>query len=154
VIVYLDRSLAGFMGKEADVLSNKTVVVISAELPIGAALNTAALLGVGLGHHGEDLVGGDATDGSGDMHRGMCNQPIPVLRATAEHIRELRGAAVARDGVEVHDVNQVARFSRSYESYVATLGGTKEEDLEYAGLGLHGPRAVIDSLTGQLPLYR
>ena len=123
-------------------LPNKTVVVIAEDLPIGAALNTAALLGVGLGHHGEDLVGHDATDGSGNVHQGMCNQPIPVLRATTEHLRELRSGAVARPDVQVHDVNQVARSSRTYESYVATLGGSKEADIEYAGLALQGPRSA------------
>ena len=41
------------------VLTNKMVVVIAAEAPVGVALNTAALLGVGLGHHHDDVVGPD-----------------------------------------------------------------------------------------------
>ncbi|MGC4943361.1 DUF2000 domain-containing protein [Kribbella sp. DT2] len=135
-------------------LANKMVVVIAAEAPVGVALNTAALLGVALGHHHEEVVGAAVEDASGAVHEGMCAHPIPVLRASGEQLRELRDQAAARDGVTVHDMNQVAQQSRTYEQYTATVGGTKAEDLEYIGLGLYGPRAAVDSLTGALGLYR
>jgi hypothetical protein len=135
-------------------LANKMVVVIAAEAPVGVALNTAALLGVALGHHHDDVVGPDAEDGSGDVHTGMCAHPIPVLRAPADHIRELRDQAAARDGITVHDMNQVAQQSRTYDQYRSTLSGTKAADLDYTGLAIYGPRATVDSLTGALALYR
>jgi hypothetical protein len=135
-------------------LANKMVVVIAAEAPVGVALNTAALLGVALGHHHEEVVGAPVQDASGAIHEGMCAHPIPVLRASADQLHDLRRQAAARDGVTVHDMNQVAQRSRTYEQYTATLGGTKPEDLEYLGLGLYGPRAAVDSLTGALALYR
>jgi hypothetical protein len=135
-------------------LANKMVVVIAAEAPVGVALNTAALLGVALGHHHEDVVGASVEDASGAVHEGMCAHPIPVLRASGEQLRELRDQAAGRDGVTVHDMNQVAQQSRTYEQYTATVGGTKAEDLEYIGLGLYGPRPAVDSLTGALGLYR
>lgn len=135
-------------------LANKLVVVIDADVPVGVALNAAALLGVGLGSHVPDLVGEDSTDGSGGDHPGICVHPIPVLKADAGRLRELREAATARDGVAVHDINQVAQTSRTYEQYLATMSGTKEEDLEYTGLCLYGPRQAVESLTGALALYR
>jgi hypothetical protein len=135
-------------------LANKMVVVIAAEAPVGVALNTAALLGVALGHHHEEVVGAPVQDASGAMHEGMCAHPIPVLRASADQLHDLRRQAAAREGVTVHDMNQVAQRSRTYEQYTATLGGTKPKDLEYLGLGLYGPRPAVDSLTGALALYR
>jgi hypothetical protein len=135
-------------------LANKMVLVIADEAPVGVALNTAALLGVALGHHHEEVVGADTVDGSGGVHTGMCAHPIPVLRAAGERLQELRTQAVARDGVTVHDMNQVAQRSRTYDQMSATISGTKAEDLEYLGLALYGPRAAIDSLTGALALYR
>jgi hypothetical protein len=140
--------------KETRVLADKMVVVIADEAPVGVALNTAALLGVALGHHHDDVVGADTVDGSGGIHTGMCAHPIPVLRASAEQLHELRTHAVARDGVTVHDMNQVAQKARTYEQMSATLSGTKAEDVEYLGLGLYGPRQAVDSLTGSLKLYR
>jgi hypothetical protein len=135
-------------------LANKMVVVIAAEAPVGVALNTAALLGVALGHHHEKVVGAPVQDASGAVHEGMCAHPIPVLRASADQLHDLRLQAAAREDVTVHDMNQVAQRSRTYEQYTATLGGTKPDDLEYLGLGLYGPRSAIDSLTGAMALYR
>jgi hypothetical protein len=136
------------------VLTNKMVVVIAAEAPVGVALNTAALLGVGLGHHHEQVVGPDTEDASGNPHTGMCAHPIPVLRASAEQLHDLRAEAAARDGVTVHDMHQIAQRARTYKQMSTTLSGTKPEDIEYLGLALYGPRPTIDSLTGALALYR
>lgn len=136
------------------VQTNKMVVVIAAEAPVGVALNTAALLGVGLGHHHDNVVGSDTADASGEPHSGMCAHPIPVLRAAAEQLHDLRTQAAARDGVTVHDMHQIAQQARTYDQMSTTLSGTKPEDIEYLGVALYGARPVVDSLTGALPLYR
>ena len=135
-------------------LANKMVVVIAEEAPPGVALNTAALLGVALGHHHDNVVGPAASDGSGGVHVGMCAHPIPVLRAPAARLPELRAQAAAREGITVHDMNQVAQQSGTYDQFLTTMSGTKSEDLTYSGLALYGPRHTIDSLTGALALYR
>ncbi|GAA1599159.1 hypothetical protein GCM10009789_61540 [Kribbella sancticallisti] len=135
-------------------LANKMVVVLDPNVPVGVALNAAALLGVGLGSQLPDLIGEGTPDGSGGLHPGICVHPIPILKADAARLRELRAAAASRDGIEVHDINQVARTSRTYEQYLATMSGTKEEDLEYVGLAIYGPRTAVNSLTGALALYR
>jgi len=136
------------------VLTNKMVVVISADSPAGVALNTAALLGVGLGHRHADTVGADTVDAGGNPHTGMSAYPIPVLKATPERLHELRAQAAARDDVVVHDMNQIAQQARTYQQFSETLSGTKPEDIEYLGLALYGPRQAVDSLTGALALYR
>lgn len=130
------------------------VVVIATEAPIGVALNTAALLGVGLGRHHDDTVGPDTADASGTPHTGMCAYPIPVLRAPTEQLQSLRAQAADRADVTIHDMHQVAQQARTYDQMSTTLSGTKPEDIDYLGLALFGPRATIDSLTGALPLYR
>lgn len=135
-------------------LTNKLVVIIAAELPVGVALNTAALLGIGLGAKTDDVVGPDTVDGAGAIHTGMCAFAIPILRAPGDHLPDLRARAAARPGVDVHDMHQVAQRARTYAEMSATLSGTKSEDIEYLGLALYGPRSAIDSLTGALPLYR
>lgn len=133
-------------------LTNKMVVIIAADAPIGVALNTAALLGVGLGRHHEGTVGPDTTDAAGTPHTGMCAYPIPILRA--DDLTSLRAQAAARDDITIHDMHQVAQQARTYEQMSTTLAGTKPEDIQYLGLALYGPRASVDSLTGALPLYR
>ena len=136
------------------VLTNKMVVVIAAEAPIGVALNTAALLGVGVGRHHDDTVGPDTADAAGVPHTGMCAYPIPILRAPADTLSTLRAEAAARTDLTIHDMHQVAQRARTYDQMSTTLAGTKPEDIQYLGLALLGPRTSIDSLTGALPLYR
>jgi hypothetical protein len=136
------------------VLTNKMVVILAADAPIGVALNTAALLGVGLGHHHDNVVGPDTVDASGVPHTGMSAYPIPVLKATAEQLHELRAQAAARPDLTIHDMNQVAQQARTYDQMSTTLAGTKPEDITYLGLALYGPRPTVDSLTGALALYR
>ncbi|MFF0270186.1 DUF2000 domain-containing protein [Kribbella sp. NPDC004536] len=135
-------------------LTNKMVVVIAAGTPVGVALNTAALLGVGLGNHHDDVVGPDTVDASGEVHTGMCAYPIPVLRGTPEQLQDLRTEAASRPDVTVHDMHEAAQRARTYDQMSATLAGTKPEDIAYLGLALYGPRTDVDSLTGALPLYR
>jgi hypothetical protein len=136
------------------VLANKIVVIIDADAPIGIALNAAALVGVAVGSHVPDMVGPEAQDAAGNPHPGMCAHPIPVLKADTARLTQLRDAAATHPEVTVHDVNQVARTSRTYDQYQATMAGTKPEDLNYTALAIHGPRQAVDSLTGALPLYR
>jgi hypothetical protein len=138
----------------AAVLTNKMVVIIAAEAPVGVALNTAALLGVGLGHHHDNVVGPDTADASGEPHTGMCAHPIPVLRASTEQLHDLRTQATTRPDVTIHDMHQIAQQARTYDQMSTTLSGTKPKDIEYLGLALYGPRSTIDSLTGALALYR
>jgi hypothetical protein len=135
-------------------MTEKLVVVISTDTPVGVALNTAALLGVALGRGHDEIVGPDTVDASGNKHAGMCTQPIPVLRASGERLHELRDQAAGRPDVAVHEMHQVAQQARTYEQMADTLAGTKPEDITYLGLGLHGPKKAIDSLVGALPLYR
>ncbi|MEV5965619.1 DUF2000 domain-containing protein [Kribbella sp. NPDC051952] len=135
-------------------LTNKMVVIIAAEAPVGVALNTAALLGVGLGNHHDAVVGPDTADASGEPHTGMCAHPIPVLRAPAERLHTLRTQAAAHPDITIHDMHQVAQQARTYDQMSTTLAGTKPEDIHYLGLALYGPHPTINSLTGSLALYR
>jgi hypothetical protein len=135
-------------------LPTKVVTVIAEDLPVGVALNTAALLGIGLGHHAPGLVGGESRDASGRPHLGMSTHAVPVLKASADQLRELYDQAAAHPGLLVADMNQVAQESRTYDAFLASLDGTKPEDLRYLGLMILGPRQTVESLTGRLALYR
>ncbi|NEA37038.1 DUF2000 domain-containing protein [Streptomyces sp. SID13031] len=135
-------------------LANKIVVIIDADAPVGVALNAAVLSGISLGSHLPDLTGDDAPDASAQLHPGVSAHPVPVLKADPTRLSELHAAAAAHPDLDVHDINQVARTSRSYDQYLATMSGTKAEDLEYTALAIHGPRRAVDSLTGALALYR
>ena len=123
------------------VLTNKMVVIIAAEAPIGVALNTAALLGVGVGRHHDDTVGPDTTDAAGQLPTGMCAYPIPILRAPAQHPQRApgRGRRPSRRHHPRHAPGRPAEPARTSRCPPHSPG-TKPEDIQYLGLALYGPR--------------
>ena len=70
--------------------NEKCVLVIDGNLPLGIIANTAAILGITLGKKMPEVVGEDVTDGSGNIHLGIIEFPVPVLKGTPEVIREIR----------------------------------------------------------------
>lgn len=135
-------------------IEDKLVVVLPEGLPVGLAMNAVALLGISLGKLVEDLVGPDVVDASGTTHPGLVTVPVPVLRASRRQLGELAAKAQATPRLTVVDVPEVAQRSRTYPEYVARTGDTSTGDLALNGIALHGPRAAVTSLTGDLPLYR
>lgn len=132
----------------------KCVMVLDESLPLGVLANTAAILGVTLGKQLPEIVGRDVRDRSGREHLGIIELPVPVLRAPAERLRELRETLY---GPEYQDLT-VADFSglaQSCGTYDEFTGRMKEaEDLRYFGLAICGEKKKVNRLTGSMPLLR
>lgn len=75
---------------------NETCVMILDEsLPRGLLANTAAIMGITLGKKLPEVVGADVTDRSGSTHLGIIEFPVPVLRGSREHIRQIRESSTS-----------------------------------------------------------
>lgn len=139
------------MGKGTE---KKCVMVVEAGLPVGLAVNAAAVLAVTLGRKIESIVGPDVADASGGSHVGLVDIPIPVLEAGAGVLGDVRSRAVAMDGLLVVGFTDAARTSRTYEEYTKKMATSASGDLEYLGVALYGDRKLVNKLTGSLPLLR
>lgn len=133
----------------------KCAVVVSDNLAPGFALNTAAVLGVSLGKLRSEMVGRDLSDSSGFTHRGITTVPIPVLKADAAFLKELRTRLKEFEPeLLVVDVISATRTTKSYEEYAAVLETGPEDEIEYFGLALFGDKKLVTSFTGGLALFR
>ena len=132
----------------------KCVMVLDEALPVGLAVNAAAVLAVTLGHRVEGIVGTDVVDGSADLHAGLVKIPIPVLTTDAEAIRDIRSRAGQVAGLLVVDLTDAAQASKTYDEYTRRMATVTSEDLRYLGLALHGVKKSVNKLTGGLPLLR
>lgn len=133
----------------------KCAVVVSDSLAPGFALNTAAVLGVSLGKLRSEMVGRDLPDSSGFTHRGITTVPIPVLKADAAFLKELRSRLKEFEPeLLVVDVISATRTTRSYEEYAAVLETSPEDGIEYFGLALFGDKKIVARFTGGLALFR
>ena len=132
----------------------KCVVVVDGDLPVGLMVNAAACLAVTLGSAIEDIVGEDATDGSGMVHAGLIPTGIAILKADAEAVKAIRMKAEGQEGVFVADFTGAAQRPKDYPEYLENVSKAPSEELNYLGVGLYGDKKPINKLTGGLPLLR
>jgi len=135
---------------------SKVAIVIDAGLPPGLAANTAAVLALSLGRQVESIIGPELKDGSGSAHAGITTVPIPILTADAATVKQIRSraAAEADAGLLVVDFTDCAQRTRRYDDYAQLLEAATEADIAYLGVAMHGPRKLVQRLTGSLPLMK
>lgn len=133
---------------------SKCVMVIDEYLPSGLAVNAAGVLAFSLGRELDGVVGHNVVDGSGNLHAGITRIPIPILKADAGVVREIRERAEAHEELFVVDFPEVAQTAKTYDEYEDAISGLKSEDIRYLGLALYGNKKPVDKLTGSLALLR
>lgn len=132
----------------------KCVMVLDEDLPRGLAINAAGVLALTLGRKVDSIVGPDVTDGSGNEHVGITTMPIPILRAQADQVRQIRLQCAESNGLLVVDFTDAAQTTTTYDDYTQKIAGVPTEELEYLGVALYGPKKQVNKLTGSLPLMR
>jgi hypothetical protein len=135
----------------------KIVMVINQELPLGLVANTAAVLGISLSKmFPQEIVGCDIQDASGNVHRGITAQTIPVLGASREQIKDIRDKMFdnAYSDITVIDFSEVAQRCLEYDNYIRMLSCLSSSDIYYLGICLYGPNKQVNKLTGSIGLLR
>src|SRR3954447_12012380 len=75
----------------------RCVVVVDEALAPGKAANAAAVMAMTLGTKVADMIGPDFEDAAGSAHAGLYREGLPILKARAEQLRDLRARAVAAE---------------------------------------------------------
>jgi hypothetical protein len=133
---------------------DRVIVVVEESLPAGLAANAAAMLALTLGARVPGLTGAPLVDASGGSHPGLIPDGIPVLKASAAALRAIRERARDSDDVLAVTFPAAGQRTNDYEEVRRQVAATPPDDIEYAGVALHGPRKRISRLTGTLPLLR
>lgn len=137
-----------------DERSVKCVMVIDEHLPVGLAVNTAAVLALTLGSKIEALIGPDVLDGAERVHLGITTLPIPILKADAEALKRLWLRATEVGNLFVVDFTDAAQTTHTYEHYMRKIADVPSEQLQYLGVALYGKKETVNKLTGSLPLLK
>ena len=132
----------------------KIVMVINDALPVGLIANTSAVLALSLGKEVTDFIGEDLSDKDGDIHRGITAQPVPILKANEEKLRELKKQSSEYNNLFIVDVTDVAQKSKTYDDYEQKLQEKTIDELQFLGIAFAGPAKTVTSLTGNLSLLR
>lgn len=134
----------------------KCAIVLDELLPIGVAANVSAIMGVSLGKMLPDIVGAEVIDAEGGRHSGIVEIPVPVLKASASSIGEIRQAALSLEPNEISlvDFSDVAQGCKEYDEYIEKMAISRSSDIDYLGLLLVGCKKLVNKLVGSLPLMR
>ncbi|MDD3139149.1 MAG: DUF2000 domain-containing protein [Lachnospiraceae bacterium] len=134
----------------------KCVMIIEDNLTIGVTANIAGIMGMSLGKFEPEIVGVNAMDGDGLIHKGLIQFPVPILKGSRENLKEIRQKIWEQDftDLEVIDFSNIAQECMTYNDYIEKLSKTGEKDLSYIGLAICGNKKKVNKLTGNLPLLK
>lgn len=136
--------------------NEKCVMIIDENLPMGIIANTAAIMGITMGKKMPEVVGADVIDKSGNEHLGIIEFPVPILRGSAEIIRQIREKLYQPDfqDLTVVDFSDLAQGCKTYEEFILKMGNVEESTLQYFGIAICGAKKKVNKLTGSMPLLR
>ena len=131
-------------------------MVIDEELPVGIIANTAAILGVTMGKQMPETVGSNVIDKTGNVHLGIVNLPIPILKGQAALLKALREKLYEPEFAEmtVVDFSDVAQGCKAYDEFIDKIAEVQEKELQYLGLAICGVKKKVNKLTGNMALLR
>lgn len=128
----------------------RCVIVVDEALTPGKAANAAAVVAFTLGQRHPQLVGAALEDAQGQVHPGLIPIGIPVLRASATQLTQLRHKAQA--SADVVDFPVQGQQTTDYHAFRAAVKALPGEALAYLAVGLVGPRNKVSKLVGGLAL--
>jgi hypothetical protein len=133
--------------------STRCVILVDKELPAGRAANAAAVIALTLGKRHPQLAGPDLVDRSGHVHPGLIPIGIAVLAASAADLGKVRDKAL-KDGVDVVDFPCQGQQTTDYVEFGARVRELSTDDIQYAGVGLYGPRKAVGRIVGRFSLLK
>lgn len=134
----------------------KCVMILDESLPLGLIANTAAIMGITLGKRLPEVVGADVADRSGNVHLGIIEFAIPVLKASCDTIKAVREQLYRPEYQEltVVDFSDLAQRCKTYDEFIGKMEQVSEDALRYFGVAICGPKKKVNQLTGSMPLLR
>ena len=139
-----------------NIQKEKCVMVIDENLPLGLIANTAAIMGITLGKEMPDIVGTTVMDQSGNLHLGIIEFPVPILKGSPGTIKGIREKLyqVEYQDLSVVDFSDLAQSCKTYDEFIKKMAGVPESSLQYLGLAICGAKKKVNKLTGNIPLLR
>jgi len=131
------------------IYETKTALVIRSDLAGWQVANVAGFLAGGLaGTHGH-MMGEPYKDATGRAYSALIREPVFVYGATVEDLRRTHQRALSRELVPAVYIE--AMFKTANDADNRTVFAAAPVDaLDFVGIGVHGPRKVIDKVVNGL----
>jgi len=132
----------------------KFVIIINPDQPAWKIMNTSAHIAAFLGHkmRSDFDTGKYFTTSDGRNLPRNTQYPIVTLSATVDQLRELFISAQKTDLLSFAYVPEMMETTND-KKLAAAIAAKPESEINYAGVGLFGPKSEIDKLTTGLTLW-
>lgn len=139
-----------------NVKDEKCVIVVDEGMELGVIANVTAILSISLGKLRPDISGNDIEDAEHHKHYGLIQVPVPVLKAPADKVAEIRNKLFGEgfEDISCIDFTNIAQHSMTYTDYTDAMRQSTKDDLLYMGIALVGNKKKVNKLTGSLGLLR
>ena len=132
------------------IYETKTALVLRRDLAGWQVANVAAFLAGGLAATHAHLKGEPYRDGKGRAYyTALLREPVFVLGATVEELRRTHERALARELVPAVYIEEMFSTKNDADNRAA-FAAAPVEALNFVGIGLHGPRKLVDKVTNGL----
>ena len=130
----------------------KTALVLRRDLAAWQVANVAAFLAGGLAATHPELKGEPYRDGGGRAYTALIREPVFVYGGTVEELRRTHQRAISRELVPAVYIEAMFKTTNDADNRAA-VEAADAEALDFVGIGVHGPRKVIDKVINKLKFF-
>ena len=123
----------------------KIAIAVRADLEAWQKLNVTAFLASGIAASAAEVMGKPYEDGSGNTYLELFRQPVVVYAADGQSLSQAHQRALAR-GMPMA-IYTMDMFATGHDDdNRAVVQAVAADNLQFAGLALHGPRNAVDKV--------
>ena len=123
----------------------KIAVVVRSDLQVWQRLNMTAFLASGVAHAVPELIGELYADADGTPYLAMFGQPVLVFEASKEQLVAAHRRAVDR-GLPIAVFTSDLFSTGNDRDNRAAVAAVPRDQLDLAGIAVHGPRNAVDKV--------
>lgn len=131
------------------IYDTKTALVLRRDLAAWQMANVAAFLAGGLAGTHAHMMGEPYRDGAGRAYTALIREPVFVYGGTLEELRRSHQRSLSRELVPAIYIEPMFTTTNDADNRAAVAAAASEA-MDFVGLGLHGPRKVIDKVVNGL----
>jgi hypothetical protein len=123
----------------------KIAIAVRADLEPWQKLNVTAFVASGIAASAEGVMGKPYEDGSGNTYLELFRQPVVVYAADGQTISQAHQRALAR-GMPMAVYTMDMFGTGNDDDNRAVVRVVPADELQFAGIALHGPRNAVDKI--------
>lgn len=131
------------------IYETKTALVLRADLAGWQLANVAAFLTGGLVGTNPELMGEPYCDAAGRYYSALVREPVFVYGASLDELRRTHQRALSRALRPAIYIEPMFKTTNDIDNRAA-VAASGADALDFVGIGVHGPRKVIDKVVNKL----